>query len=77
MSQRNHLKRAVKIIWNKYSDEIREYQDWTWNLKNWTINFYVKPHYESVVAYKAKNGLTDWSDGIYLEQRKAKWEELV
>jgi hypothetical protein len=81
MSIKNHLKRAVKILRDKHEDEINGYcaesGQWTWNLKNWTIQFYKAEDYESVVAYRAKNELTNWSEYITLEARKAVWEELV
>jgi len=77
MSTVNHLKRAVQILRNHHEDEINYDGDWTWNLKNWTINFVVDTYYESVTAYRAKDGLTDWSDYITLESRKAEWKELV
>ena len=89
MSKTNHLKRAVKILRENFGDEIDEdcdpykqddnypANDWTWNLKNWTIQFCKDKHHESVTAYKAFDGLTDWSDYIILESRKCRWEELV
>jgi len=77
MSQRNHLKRAVKILWNNFENDIRKSHEWTWNLKNWTLHFYIVDDYESVVAYSVKEETTNWSNGIYLEQRQRKWEELV
>jgi len=89
MSKRNHLKRAVKILRDNFASEIDEdcdpyahdenypSNDWTWNLKNWTIQFCKEKDCESVVAYKAKDGLTDWSDYVTLELRARTWTELV
>ena len=89
MSTRKHLKRAVQIIRSHHQDEIDEAcnpydvedgypeNDFTWNMKNWTIQFTKSKTYESVVAYKAKDGLTEWSDYITLEAREAVWKDLV
>ena len=77
MSTRSHLIKAVDILWNNFDIEIQREGDWFYNLKNWTINFIVQPDYESVTAYKVKDGKTNWSDYIYLEMRKKIWEELV
>lgn len=87
MSKINHLKRAVKILRENFSNEIEEdcnpyaydenylSNDWTWNLKHWTIQFCKDKDCESVVAYRAKNDLTDWSDYITLEVHKSTWKE--
>lgn len=77
MSTYKHLKRAVQILRDHHEDEIKESGDWYWNLKNWTINFIVDTHYESVTAYRVKDGLTNWSDYTILEAREATWRELV
>jgi hypothetical protein len=89
MSRIKHLKRAVQIIRSHHQDEIDEacdpyavddnypLNDFTWNLKNWTIQFYNTKTYQSVVAYRAKDELTDWSDYITLEAKKAVWRNLV
>jgi hypothetical protein len=77
MSTYKHLKRAVQILRDNHEDEINESGDWYWNLKNWTINFIVDTHYQSVTAYRAKDGLTDWGDYTILEAREAVWKELV
>jgi hypothetical protein len=68
----------VQILRDNHEDEIRETYDWTWNLKNWTINFVTDYDFESVVAYRVLNGLTQWSDGyITLEKRTKEWVELT
>ena len=77
MSTRNHLKRIVQILRDNFEEEIRETYDWTWNLKNWTINFVTDYDYESVTAYRAKDEVTNWSDYIVLEKRTKEWMELV
>jgi hypothetical protein len=89
MSKFNHLKRAVKIIREHHQDEIDEAcnpydveegypeNDFTWFMKNWTIQFTKSKTYESVVAYKAKDELTDYSNYITLEARQCEWKELV
>ena len=77
MSAIKHLKRASNILYNHYMDEITEEGDWFYYLKNWTFNFVVDPDYEAVIAYKVKDGKTDWSDFIKLEERVKQWRELV
>jgi hypothetical protein len=89
MSKTNHLKRAVKILRENFGDEIDEdcdpckqddnypANDWTWNLKNWNIQFTKSKDYESVVAYKAYDGLTNWSEYVTLEARQCEWRDLV
>jgi len=77
MSRMNHLRRAVQILRDRYEDEIAEELYWTWNLKNWTIQFTTDYEYKSVVAYKAENELTNWSDYITLEAERMEWRTLV
>ena len=77
MSTRNHLKKAVRILRDNFEDEIKFEWDWSYNLKNWTINFLTDDDAESVTAYKVKDGKTQWSDYITLELRKREWRELV
>ena len=77
MSTTKHLKRAVQIIRDKHEDEIREDLYWTWNLKNWTIQFTTDYEYKSVVAYKCVDGLTNWSEYITLEAERMEWRTLV
>ena len=77
MSTRNHLQKAVDILWSNFDDEIQREGDWFYNLKNWTINFVVTPDYESVRAYKVLDGKTLWSEFITIEQRIKEWRELV
>ena len=81
MSQTRHLRRAVKILRENLEDQILDDFDiegqFTWNLKNWTIQFYKASDYESVVAYACKDKTTDWSDYITLEARKCEWIDLL
>ena len=81
MSNIRHLRRAVKILRENLEDQILDDLDiegqFTWNLKNWTIQFYKESDYESVVAYACKNQTTDWSDYITLEARKCEWIDLL
>jgi len=77
MSKIKHLKKAVQILRDKFEPEIFEELYWTWNLKNWTIQFTNDFDYQSVVAYRAVDGLTNWSDYITLEARRMEWRELV
>lgn len=77
MSTVKHLKRAVQILRDKHEDEIIGELYWTWNLKNWTIQFTHDQDYQSVVAYKAKDDVTNWSEYITLEARRMEWRELV
>ena len=77
MSTIKHLRRAVQILRDKFEDEISEELYWTWNLKNWTIQFTSDYEYQSVVAYRAIDGLTNWSEYITLEARRMEWRELV
>lgn len=77
MSTIKHLKRIVKILRDNFEDEIIEHVDWTYNLKNWTINFVTEDDGESVTAYRVIDDLTNWSDYITLELRVREWKELV
>jgi len=81
MSKTRHLRRAVKILRYNLEDTILDDLDiegqFTWNLKNWTIQFYKESDYESIVAYACKNQTTDWSDYITLEARKCEWIDLL
>jgi len=77
MSQINHLKRIVQILRDNFGKDINEDFDWSWNLKNWTINFVTDYDYESVTAYKVKDNLTQWNDFIILEKRIKEWVNLI
>ena len=77
MSTIKHLKRIVKILRDNFEDEIIDHVDWTYNLKNWTINFMTEEDGESVTAYRVIDDLTNWSDYITLELRVREWKELV
>jgi hypothetical protein len=77
MSTKKHLEKIAEILWMTHEDEIRESGDWYWNLKNWTFNFVFDPDWESITAYKAKDGNTLWSEYITISARKKEWEILV
>jgi hypothetical protein len=77
MSKINHLKRIVQILRDNFENEIIDHVDWTYNLKNWTINFMTEEDGESVTAYRVTNDVTNWSDYITLELRVKEWKELV
>ena len=81
MSKTRHLRWAVKILRENLEDQILDDLDiegqFTWNLKNWTIQFYKESDYESIVAYACKDETTDWSDYITLEARKCEWIDLL
>ena len=82
MSKITHLRRAVQILRDHHEDEIEDEcssrsGQWTWNLKNWTIQFYREDDYRSVVAYEAENDLTNWSNYITLEAERMEWRTLV
>jgi hypothetical protein len=77
MSQINHLKRIVHILRDNFRDDIETTLYWTWNLKNWTIQFTTNYDYESVIAYKAKDELTLWSQYVELEMREKQWVNLL
>jgi hypothetical protein len=77
MSQKQHLLRAVQILRNAFQQEINDNYEWSYNLKHWTIQFYVSDDdMESVCAYKVHDKVTDWSDWIVLELRNRKLEEV-
>lgn len=77
MSTIKHLKRAVQILKDNFENDIQKEGDFTWNMKGWTIQFLVEPYYESVVAYKVKGNLTQWSEYITLEAKRMEWRTLV
>ncbi|MBU3613198.1 hypothetical protein [Polynucleobacter sp. MG-27-Goln-C1] len=82
MSTISHLKRAVEILRSNFCDEIEEELtsnsgQFTWNLKNWTIQFYEEECHKSVTAYRVENNLTNWSDYITLEEFKREWEAVA
>ena len=77
MSQRNHLKKIVQILRDNFDHDIKATFDWSWNLKNWTINFISDYDYENVTAYRVKDNVTQWNDFIVLEKRKREWVNLL
>lgn len=77
MSKRKHLEKAIQILRDNFEGEIVREGDWSYNLKNWTINFLTYEDFESVVAYKVKDGLTQWGEYLTIEKRRKVWEELA
>lgn len=76
MSQINHLRRAVYILRNAFAEEIAEDKEWSYNLKNWTIQICVSEEdIETVCAYKVINNSTDWSNWIILEMNMGKSDD--
>lgn len=70
----NHLLKAVEILKERYKGEIYA-GDWSYNLWNWTITIDTEDENEyNVVAYRAKDNVTDWSDYVILPSYKVQWE---
>ena len=77
MSTKNHLKRIVNRLRECFDHEIQDSYEWSWNLKNYTLMFTNDDDYQSVVAYKVKDNITQWNDYITLERRTRQWIEEV
>jgi hypothetical protein len=70
----NHLIKAVEILKDRYKHEIYE-GDWMYNLRGWTINISSEDdNTYDVVAYRAKDNVTDWSEYIELPSYPVQWE---
>jgi hypothetical protein len=69
-----HLLKAVEILKDRYKHEIYE-GDWSYNLTHWTITISSEDdnNYD-VVAYRANDNVTDWSDYIVLPSYPVQWE---
>jgi len=71
----NHLIKAVEILKERYKGEIYEHGDWSYNLWSWTITITTEDENNyHVVAYRAKNNTTDWSDYVVLPSYPVQWE---
>jgi hypothetical protein len=77
MSTIKRLKRCADILWNKYDDEIKQEGDWFYALRTWEINFTLEDDSETIVAYRRKGCVTDWSDYIVLSKRVREWRDIV
>lgn len=73
MSTKNHLKRIVKRLRECFDHEILDADDWTYNLKHWTIQFYYGRDVHSVIAYKVKDNVTQWDNYIIVERFRCEW----
>lgn len=70
----NHLLKAVEILKSRYKHEIYE-GDWSYNLWSWTITISSEDENNyNVVAYRAKDNVTNWSDYIVLPSYPVQWE---
>ena len=73
--QYNRLIKAVEILKDRYRAEIYESGDWSHNLWCWTITISTDDGFNNdVVAYRAKNNVTDWSDYVVLPSYPVQWE---
>jgi hypothetical protein len=70
----NHLLKAVEILKEKFKHEIYE-GEWSYNLWSWTITIDTEDENNyHVVAYRAKNNVTDWSDFVVLPSYPVQFE---
>jgi len=73
----NHLRKAVEILKRRYAGEIYDSGEWSHNLWNWTVTICINEEDETsydVVAYRAKNNVTDWSDYVKLDSYNVQFE---
>jgi len=71
----NHLLKAVEILKERYKGEIYKDGDWSYNLWSWTINISTEDDNNyRVIAYRAKDNTTDWSDYSVLPSYPVQWE---
>lgn len=69
-----NLLKAVEILKERYKHEIYE-GDWSYNLWSWTITIQSEDENNyHVVAYRAKDNVTDWSDYVVLPSYPIQWE---
>jgi hypothetical protein len=70
-----HLIKAVEILKERYKHEIYKDGDWSHNLWSWTVTISTEDdnNYD-VVAYRAKDNTTDWSDYVVLPSYPVQWE---
>ena len=73
--QYNRLIKAVEILKERYKGEIYDSCDWSHNLWSWTITICSEDENNyDVVAYRAKDNTTDWSDYVVLPSYPVQWE---
>jgi hypothetical protein len=78
MANINRLQRFKELLWQKYDDEIRENQDWFYKGWGWEINIVENNVEKSCIAYRIKNGATDWNDDyIVLEKFIKEWRKIA
>ena len=70
--QYSRLKKCVKILISRHKKEIINSPEWMYNLWGWTININTGYKYYSVVAYRAENNKTDFSNYIKLPKIEIK-----
>ena len=73
----NHLIKAVEILKERYKGEIYSWEEWSHNLWSWTITINANPDDDSqrdVVAYRARDNVTDWSDFVVLPSFNVQFE---
>jgi arginine decarboxylase-like protein len=73
----NHLLKAVEILKRRYAGEIYDSGDWSHNLWGWTVTICINEDDETsydVVAYRAKDNVTDWSDYVKLDSYNVQFE---
>jgi hypothetical protein len=73
----NHLIKAVEILKERYKGEIYAWDEWSHNLWSWTICIDANPDDDSqrdVVAYRARDNVTDWSDFVVLPSFNVQFE---
>jgi hypothetical protein len=56
------LDKIIVLIWKAYKNDIVNAGDWFFNLDNFTLNYVENQGFYDVIAYRAPNNQTDWSD---------------
>jgi hypothetical protein len=64
--QHDRLKKCVKILIARHKKQIKGDPEWMYNLWGWTININTGYKYYNIVAYRAVNNKTDFSNYIKL-----------
>ena len=75
--QHNRLVKAVEILKHRYAGEIYRDGDWSHYLWSWTVTICVNEQDDTsydVVAYRAKDNVTDWSDYVVLDSYNVQFE---
>lgn len=71
----NHLLKAVEILKEKFKHEIYNSGEWCYNLWCWTVMITEEEDDTyRVVAYRAKDNVTDWSDFVVLPSYNVQFE---